>query len=270
MCMKDDKNATKLLPLSAVTAKFEFIRKKLNATAPDNEGVIKRGSVDERRILTYFISFAGNQFRDKSSTDLGICYVRDSNDSIGTSTFAVDLNIVCYFHIKLGRNLYNFFIASCEYDILRKAIYHYVKVFSALEQLRLQIDLERSQKIDTFGEEKKNEVFEYLSDTGTRLCDCLAKLADFKNAVNYCDTAIPHAKRVGDKETKAKVLQHAIMLKGDNLRMQKKYIEAKIVYEECYNLVAEAYYVDHPLVLEAANGLVSVLMRLKENYDAER
>jgi hypothetical protein len=60
------------------------------------------------------------------------------------------------------------------------------------------------------------------------------------------------------------------MLKGNNLKLLNKCIEAKVIYEECYNLVAEVYYADHRLVLEAANGLMSALMHLKEYYDAER
>jgi hypothetical protein len=54
------------------------------------------------------------------------------------------------------------------------------------------------------------------------------------------------------------------------LYTQQKYSEAKTVYEEMYNLVAEAYYVDHPMVLTAANYLINVLILTEEFEDAER
>lgn len=273
MCIK---NGKKLLPINEVNAKFNALQKIFDARGLDNERIVKTNTEDERRILSYFISFAEHQFKNESTIDKTVdsrrTYGRDGTE---TSAWDVDMNIICELNLKLGRNFLNYAFyneagARHENDILRKAIYHYENVLSILNQWKLQIDLEVIRHVDCVGEEKKNRVFKLLSDTGARLSDCFTRLGDPEKAVNYCDIAILHAGRVMIKEIKIKLLQHAMMLKGRSLKDQNKNVEAKIVYEECYNLVAEIYYVDHPLVLNAANGLIDVLERLEEHYDAER
>jgi hypothetical protein len=65
-------------------------------------------------------------------------------------------------------------------------------------------------------------------------------------------------------------LFHQLLYKGQNAFFQAKYSEARTVYEECYDLVAIAYYPDHPQVLRIATLLIDILIQLKEYYDAER
>jgi hypothetical protein len=60
------------------------------------------------------------------------------------------------------------------------------------------------------------------------------------------------------------------MIKGSNLDRQFRKKEARALFEELYDLVAIAYYPDHPLVLRAANMMINVLIDMKEYESAER
>jgi hypothetical protein len=58
--------------------------------------------------------------------------------------------------------------------------------------------------------------------------------------------------------------------KINNFKEQNKHKEARIVCEELYNLVAEVYFIDHPLVLDAASLLIKNLICTEEYEIAER
>jgi hypothetical protein len=72
------------------------------------------------------------------------------------------------------------------------------------------------------------------------------------------------------EESRINLVFSALVRKGSNFASQQEYSEAKSVFEEVYNLVAEAYYVDYPLVLKAATFLINVLIQTEEYEDAER
>jgi tetratricopeptide (TPR) repeat protein len=139
-------------------------------------------------------------------------------------------------------------------DNLHKAIYYYKRGLSILEPWRKQ----RKYKLD---EEKILVIYQKLSETETELCECLSKFGNYGEAIDYCDKAILHANIVIIEEIRIHLVFHAMTQKGKNLRWQKEFSEAKIVYEDVYNLVAEAYYVDHPLVLKPANFLIDILLQ---------
>jgi hypothetical protein len=73
-----------------------------------------------------------------------------------------------------------------------------------------------------------------------------------------------NANEVNCEESRIRNLFSALIRKGGNFSQQREFNEAKTVYEKCYNLVAEAYYVDHPIVLEAANHFIMVLIHIEE------
>jgi hypothetical protein len=82
--------------------------------------------------------------------------------------------------------------------------------------------------------------------------------------------AISYAKRLIIGEKRTELLFEALIAKGTSLGVLKNYKEAKEAREECYNLVAEFYSPDHPMVLEAGNKLIEHLLSTEEYYDAER
>jgi AcrR family transcriptional regulator len=79
-----------------------------------------------------------------------------------------------------------------------------------------------------------------------------------------------HANLVTIEQNRIKLLFKAMVQKGKFFNMQQKHSEAKTVYEELYNLVAEAYTVDHPMVLNAASFLINTLIKTDEYETAER
>lgn len=88
--------------------------------------------------------------------------------------------------------------------------------------------------------------------------------------MNHSEKAASHAKRVLKGQKRTELLRDALIAKAQNLLNQSKNNEAKVIYEECYNFLVEAYYPDHPMVLEAANSLITLLIATNEYYDAER
>jgi hypothetical protein len=82
--------------------------------------------------------------------------------------------------------------------------------------------------------------------------------------------AIVHANEVKCEGDIINLIFSALVTRGEHFVRQKNYNEAKTVFEDLYNLVFEAYYVDHPMVLKAANRLIDVLIQTEEYEDAER
>jgi tetratricopeptide (TPR) repeat protein len=130
--------------------------------------------------------------------------------------------------------------------------------------------LEESRRTDNFDKDKINLIYYRLSLTECHLSHCHNSLGDHDEAANYCDMALSHARRVIIEEDKIRLTYEALMTKGYNFQSQSKYNEAKTAYEEVYNFMVEIHYPDHPLVLEAANRMISVLTVLEEYEDAER
>lgn len=84
------------------------------------------------------------------------------------------------------------------------------------------------------------------------------------------DSAIYHAKELGNSEKKNEVLFEALSDKGMNLYRQARYQEALAIQQESYHLVAEAYTPTHSLVLKAAINLIDTLIQTKDYEDCER
>jgi tetratricopeptide (TPR) repeat protein len=185
-------------------------------------------------------------------------------DSIGVCHWNIDIHLLGNFSKKLGRNFYNLIQAEHKKDFL--IAHYYEKALSIFERWRSEIDSNKN----SFDDEKRNEIFESISGIYSRLCDCYTRLDDYEKAVDYCDKAIFYAKQLERKELEIKLLQHTMILKSNNLCYQSKCKEARTVSEECHNSVVEAYDVLHPLVLEAANCLIRVLIKLEGPYNAER
>jgi tetratricopeptide (TPR) repeat protein len=71
-------------------------------------------------------------------------------------------------------------------------------------------------------------------------------------------------------EARTNHIQTCLITKGQTLYRQCKYSEAKIVYEEAYNLIVELFNPGHPEVLKVANYMINTLIQLFEFEDAAR
>lgn len=152
-------------------------------------------------------------------------------------------------------------------------------------------DSERSKRVDGFeklDDERIASIYGALSTTEMKLNECHmhlekqnmrgkyhesisgALLYDYEIARDYLDRGISHAKKIMMGDYKIVFLYKSLALKGDTFSHQSKFREAKVVYEELYNMLAETFNPDHPQTLRAANLLINVLIEIEEYEDAER
>jgi tetratricopeptide (TPR) repeat protein len=117
---------------------------------------------------------------------------------------------------------------------------------------------------------KLSSLYEDKSNTEQSAGLCYLQLGKCVEADDHFDKSISYAKRVVRDEKATERLYDALMHKASALYNQSKFSEGKDVCQEVYNLMAEAYYPDHPKVLSAANFLINTLIALEEYYDAER
>jgi tetratricopeptide (TPR) repeat protein len=139
-----------------------------------------------------------------------------------------------------------------------------------LEPWRILYAIEENKRIYKLDEEKIDEIYIMLSQIEAGLSACYFRLGKYDKSSDCFDKAVVHANKVKCEKRRINLIFVALVGKGNRLVFQQEYNEAKTVYEELYNLVAEAYYVDHPLVLKAANYLIEFLIQIEEYEDAER
>lgn len=79
-----------------------------------------------------------------------------------------------------------------------------------------------------------------------------------------------YAKRVLVEEKRIEILHEALLMEAENFGCQSKYIEAKRICDEVYELLFVAYTPYDPRAIKSANHLVHTLIFLEEFEDAER
>eukprot|EP00596_Hydrurales_sp_CCMP1899_P001092 CAMPEP_0119036554 /NCGR_PEP_ID=MMETSP1177-20130426/4333_1 /TAXON_ID=2985 /ORGANISM="Ochromonas sp, Strain CCMP1899" /LENGTH=297 /DNA_ID=CAMNT_0006996601 /DNA_START=695 /DNA_END=1588 /DNA_ORIENTATION=+ len=102
------------------------------------------------------------------------------------------------------------------------------------------------------------------------LGDVNFKMRNHEIAGSYFEQAMAYSKGITEEEAKAGMYFLALSNKGKNLYFQLKYNEAKMVFEEAYNIMAEQHDPSHPDTLDAALRLIDVLIHTGDFYDGER
>lgn len=82
--------------------------------------------------------------------------------------------------------------------------------------------------------------------------------------IKHCLTIMHYAKQITKGENQTILLYHSLSSKANNYYSQFMYPPAKLLLEEAYDLVAEAYNPLDPTVLGAANQLVAVYCAMDE------
>lgn len=274
-CQKKDWKVHKLMCPHLKNSTKQLPSKELCATLDKLSGLClleleKEGGENALRISEFCFTFTEQQFGDRI---LGQWY-REREDGSRLDDWIVDIQYLQHFSDLIANNLKmisnNVDNVKIREDTLKKAICYYKRGLSILEPWGIQYTLEKSKRNYKLDEEKINAIYQKLSETETNLCSCLSIFGNYSEAIEYCDKAILHANIIMVEEIRIHIVFHAMTQKGKVLCLQKKFSEAKIVYEDAYNLVAEAYYVDHPLVLKAGNSLIDILIQTYEYVLAER
>jgi tetratricopeptide (TPR) repeat protein len=177
-----------------------------------------------------------------------------------------DLLIGAYMTITSELNTFD----SNYEDAWKKLFYYLQKALSILDPWRVQLDTKDSHRIDGLNEENINEIYRNLAMTEMKISNCYLKVEKIEKCMERYDRSIFHAEKLIEGEEKTRLLCDILLTKGGCLFVQEKYSEAKIVVSETYDLMATTYDLDHPLVLKAANQLVTILISNKEYYDAQR
>jgi tetratricopeptide (TPR) repeat protein len=153
---------------------------------------------------------------------------------------------------------------SVREDALIPAIYHYEKMLSIIVFWQKQRDSGERNEFGSIDIDKMRTVAECKRGM------CCTELGDFEKAGDSYERAASSARKIRIAEERTEVLYRALFAKGRLLHDQLKFGAAIAVFEETYNMLVDAYYPDHPLVLTAANHLIEELIITKEYYDAER
>jgi hypothetical protein len=279
LCQKNDwkihkilctfiKNDHKLLSYKEVEASISTLREKAK---------LKKGTRSEIRILEYCLSFAERQYGDWI---IGKSY-RERRDCSKIDNWTCEIDCIEFLCFQIG----NAFMMSTntidDIDIRRdnykQAIKFAEKSLFLLEPWRTQIDLEKRNRTDQLDRGMINNIYYKLSISETVLSDMHDCLNEYDKAEKYHDMAILHGGQVTVKSCRIQILYSAMRTRGQNLRYQATFDDsnvtlnkAKAVFEEAYILVSEAYSLDNPMALEAADCLNKCLIELGEFYDAER
>jgi hypothetical protein len=228
------------------------------------------------RILEYCLSFAEHQFGEKI---IGKSSVKKLDKEMSYEN--IDFNCIipicvelCYLYSQhhtvdylLEKNEVkdNIIIVS-----VNKAIYYSEKILYILKFWENQLGLVKSKQIQTFDDSLINKIYYNLAHVYCSFGASNMILGNKNETMDNTINIISYAKKITVSKEKIKFLNTGLNLKGGVLTILLKYDEARIVFEEAYNLVIEEYWVDHPIVLAAASSLINILIKLKEYYDADR
>jgi hypothetical protein len=260
--MKDN---NRQLPFPEVQDKLEKLRKQAN---------LKKGKAGEMRILLCRLSFAENQFKNRT---LGGTRSFPKKGDVTTDNWDIDIELYwsfmeiseAYTKNKVDRNL----MTSLEKDSIflnSKTMLYFEKALLLLEPWRVQLALEKNERADTFDEDKVNEFYMYLSIAERNLGSDYFNLHDLNKAGECYDRSLLYAKQMAEGEERTDFIYEALTKKARGLSAKIDYIGAKAAYEETYDLLANAYDSYHPKALKNLRLLIEVLIQLREFEDADR
>jgi tetratricopeptide (TPR) repeat protein len=240
------------------------------------------------RILEYALSYAEIEFGEHVAG----CSNRVRKDGLGLDmvlNWNADMPILLALCTDL-KDIYKVLNESILYmnDICRnyceKAIYYQKKCLSILEPWRLQITLKASERTDQLNATQISDIHGHLAAIMDELGSVNLKMRNYEIAGTCFDQALAYSegmvdgaydingKRYDDGKERGKAARYYVTLKnkGKNLYFQLKYNEAKVVFEEAYNIKAEQHDPSHPDTLDAALRLIDVLIHTNDFYDGER
>jgi hypothetical protein len=103
-------------------------------------------------------------------------------------------------------------------------------------------------------------------------CGAECQKKDWKTHKKVCIymKAVHHAKQLNKGEIKMLKVFDALDSLAQYYAALDQMTKAKTALEEKYNYAVEAYHPEHPLVLQAAERLIQVLIMTENYYDVER
>jgi tetratricopeptide (TPR) repeat protein len=153
---------------------------------------------------------------------------------------------------------------SILWDAYTMAIYHYEKLLSIVVSWQTQLDSGDRKDFKGIGINFMRSMAE------SKLGSCYIELRNFEKAGDSYERAITFAELIVVAEERTEILHSTLCAKVRLLHDRSKFVESRAVYEKVYNMLANLYYPDHPLVLKATNDLIECLIIAKEYHDAER
>jgi tetratricopeptide (TPR) repeat protein len=221
------------------------------------------GKDSEIRILKYCLSFAEYQYGDRI-----IGQKQRERGGYGMDNLAIDQIFLGLcgaigfdYQIKADRHSK----ISILKDAYTMAIYHYKKSLSIVVSWQTQLDSgERKDFI------KGIDINFMRTMAESKLVSCYIELRNFEKAGDSYERAITFAKVIVVAEERTNFLYSTLCAKARLLHDQSKFVESRTIYEKVYDMLANLYHPDHPLVLKATNHLIGCLIIAKEYYDAER
>lgn len=253
-CMKD---RSKLPLKERGDARSEVISELLRHAKLKMEISIENGI----RIFKCCLSYVENMYSARivgqpypsSITDLlyGICdLLVDSYESL-----ASELNISDYNRKDAWNNVF----------------FYLEKALSILVPWgQVQLDTKDSYQIESLDKEDINEIYVKIVKTEISLSYYHKRFQNSEKGIECCDRSLFYLEKLIEGEEKTELLSSTLLSKSRLLFAVNKFCQAKIVAEENYRLLTDAYDSDHPFVLEAGNQFVSILTANKEYYDAQR
>jgi hypothetical protein len=135
---------------------------------------------------------------------------------------------------------------------------------------QVQLDTKDSYQIESLDKEDINEIYVKIVKTEISLSYYHKRFQNSEKGIECCDRSLFYLEKLIEGEEKTELLSSTLLSKSRLLFAVNKFCQAKIVAEENYRLLTDAYDSDHPFVLEAGNQFVSILTANKEYYDAQR
>ena len=179
----------KRLPFQEVEQKVEEFRL--------HSGFLK-GFDSQTKLLEHCLVFAEHQY---GARKVGKGYRERGGSRI--SHWAVEIN--CFYGIcsDLGE-IYRLRWESSSMaseDNINKALHYYEKCLSILEPLRIQVDSDKGERIDSLNEEEIDFIYCMLLSTGRNLGDCHRYQCNYQKAEDYYNRAVKYAMRIiGEKK----------------------------------------------------------------------
>jgi hypothetical protein len=148
---------------------------------------------------------------------------------------------------------------------MRKSIFYFEKILQIYEYWKINFNIiENESTLDI------NMIYDKCALTCHRLSVYHNGSYNYDKCITYCDKSIYYTKLLTNGERKIVLLNGSLELKGRLLSTMLKFDEARKMFEDSYNLMAETYDPSHPKVLAIGSLLINILIEKKEYYDAER
>jgi tetratricopeptide (TPR) repeat protein len=264
-CQKSDWKLHKIIcnkssekqPLNEILSIIGKLKKYADKCIETNEKI---------QIFEQCLSFAEYQFGERI---IGKPYREIYNNILTNVKIELESLVPQYFN--LGDLYYstqkNIKLSDTCKSTMIKSIFYFEKILQIFEYWEINFNLvenETTQELNIY------MIYDNIAITCHRLSLCHNRLYNYDKCITYCDKSIYYTKLLTNSERKIVLLYESLELKGRFLSTMSKFDEARTMFEDAYNIMAETYDPSHPKVLAIGSLLIDVLIVKEEYYDAER